>query len=292
MKSYTNTEKIKMFINEINDISDSKLREFAVRILLDARDYFYTVPASTSGKYHPPFAQGDGGLVRHTRCVVFFAKSNAESFDFNQHDTDLLIIAALAHDIMKQGDCDRNTTKSHTVYDHPQYGHDFILREQLKYSNLISIEDANKIAKAILSHMGKWAHHPEFVKNKKQYPMPNDLFEQALQSADYTASRTEILEFNFRTTDNVVIPEDFMTIINEFDRQNIIMEEVEAPNFTNEENAGDYVFTFGKYKDKSIKDINEINPQYFDWMLEQSGFKNKEALNMVKTFLKKERLFT
>lgn len=288
MTTYTNVEKIKMFINEINDISDSKLREFTVRMLLDARNYFYSVPASTSGKYHPQFALGEGGLVRHTRCVAFFAKANAESFNFDTHDTDLLIIAALAHDIMKQGDRDSDRVSRHTVHEHPQYGHDFIIKEQTKYPQLISVEDADKIAKAVLSHMGKWAHYAEFIKNKTQYPLPSNLFENALQSADYVASRPQILEFNFRSTDDVTIPEEFVSIINCTESNTVVTENVTVEDNTTEKNVGDYVFTFGKHKGQSIKDVNKENPGYFNWMLGQSGFNNREALDKVRTFLKQK----
>ena len=34
---------------------------------------FWTMPASTSGKYHPAHSLGQGGLIRHTRAVVLFA---------------------------------------------------------------------------------------------------------------------------------------------------------------------------------------------------------------------------
>lgn len=32
------------------------------------------MPASTTGKYHPPFALGEGGLVRHTLAACCWAK--------------------------------------------------------------------------------------------------------------------------------------------------------------------------------------------------------------------------
>ena len=108
------SEKIKLFINEINDIKGDNARKFAEELIGNADDYFFSVPASSSGKYHPQFDLGLGGLVRHTRCVTFFAEAMAESLDFDDDTTDLLIIAALAHDIRKQGD---NT--GHTVREHP-----------------------------------------------------------------------------------------------------------------------------------------------------------------------------
>ena len=31
---------------------------------------FYTMPTSTTGKYHQPLALGEGGLVRHTLTLL------------------------------------------------------------------------------------------------------------------------------------------------------------------------------------------------------------------------------
>ena len=154
-------------------------------------------------KHHPHFAREIGGLVKHTRCVVFYAECNAESFNFDSHTKDLAIIAALAHDIKKQGD---NDAKNHTVWEHPELAYNFILEMQNTYPNLISVEDATIVANAILSHMGKWWHDEKFTKGKKQFPLPTTMLDYAIQSADYMASRVELTGFAFRPTDNVSIP--------------------------------------------------------------------------------------
>lgn len=260
-------DKLSFFINEINDIKDTSLQEFAATLIVNADDYFFTVPASSSGKYHPYFAREENGLVKHTRCVVFYAMCNAESFDFNQHDKDLLIISAIAHDIKKQGD----GYKKHTVWEHPEFASNYVLDMQTKYPNLISKNDAKKIANAVLSHMGKWAHHDEFVKKKKKYPMPNNLFEQALQSADYNASRTELTGFAFRDSENVKLPKN---ILNSF-----ILNEKEI--------VGNHVFDFGKYKGKTIKEVNQFDRNYLEWMKGKVDFKYKTSREKVIAFLNK-----
>ena len=99
-------DRLKMFANEIGDICDKDLKELATELIANADDYFFTVPASSSGKYHPPFDLGCGGLVRHTRCVAFMAMSIAESHCMSTLDRDSLIVAAIAHDIKKQGNGD------------------------------------------------------------------------------------------------------------------------------------------------------------------------------------------
>lgn len=196
-------ERLTAFANELNDIQDDNLRQFAAQLLANAPEYFFTIPASSSGKHHPYFAREVGGLVKHTRCVVFYAECNAESFNFDSHTKDLAIIAALAHDIKKRGD---NDAKNYTVWEHPELAYNFILEMQNTYPNLISVEDATIVANAILSHMGKWWHDEKFTKDKKQFPLPTTMLDYAIQSADYMASRVELTGFAFRPTDNVPIP--------------------------------------------------------------------------------------
>jgi hypothetical protein len=196
-------ERLTAFANELNDIQDDNLRQFAAQLLANAPEYFFTIPASSSGKHHPYFAREIGGLIKHTRCVVFYAECNAESFNFDSHTKDLAIIAALAHDIKKQGD---NDAKNYTVWEHPELAYNFILEMQNTYPNLISVEDATIVANAILSHMGKWWHDEKFTKGKKQFPLPTTMLDYAIQSADYMASRVELTGFAFRPTDNVSIP--------------------------------------------------------------------------------------
>ena len=68
---YSKEEKLCLFKNELDSIKSEKRRSFAEYLIENADDYFFTVAASTSGKYHPKFDLGNGGLVRHTRFVVF-----------------------------------------------------------------------------------------------------------------------------------------------------------------------------------------------------------------------------
>ena len=68
-------EKSKFFEREINLIQSEDYRMF-VKYYLDnyCPKYFWEIGASSSGKYHPKFSQGVGGLVRHTKAVVMFAE--------------------------------------------------------------------------------------------------------------------------------------------------------------------------------------------------------------------------
>lgn len=262
----TREDKIKMFANEIGDIKNEGLRKVATELIANADDYFFVVPASSSGKYHPQFDLGDGGLVRHTRCVAYFAKAMAESFNFNDEDTDLLIIAALAHDIKKQG----NNT-GHTVREHPLLASDYLTTIAQTFSEeVITNEQLHKICGAVVSHMGKWEGTREWVKEPKElYPMPETEFEKALQAADYVASRKEILGFNFRDTEVVgVIKEEEKPI-----------EEMSLFELEN------YVLPFGKHRGKTLREAKPTG--YLEWMLKQVDFSNKYSQDVVRAYFNK-----
>ena len=259
-------DKLKLFANEINYISNKNFKKFAEEIISNAEDYFFVVPASSSGKYHPQFDLGDGGLVRHTRCVAFYAKCIAESRMMTQEETDLLIIAALAHDIKKHGNL------TYTVHEHPLLASEYVAEIRNKFSEEeISNEQVQIICSAIARHMGKWGHNAEFIKGKQPLPLPESEFEKALQVADYIASRKEIKDFDFAPTEEVKLP------INE-NNQNII--NIEKLSLTELEN---YKITFGKHNGKTFKEIKSSG--YLDWMCKQEDFFKKDTQAAAKRYL-------
>ena len=264
----TREDKIKLFVNELNYIKNQNFKKFAEELIGSADDYFFVVPASSSGKYHPSFSLGEGGLVRHTRCVAYFAQAMAESLNLSQEDSDLLIIAALAHDIKKQGD---NT--GHTVREHPLLASTYICEIMNKFSeDIITNEQVQKICGAVVSHMGKWEHLPEYTRGKEAYPMPNNDFEKALQAADYIASRKAILEFDFAPTENVVLP------VNEVKTNN----KREVNTYTLEE-LHNFIVPFGQNKGKTFKEVKDNG--YLFWMTSQEVFNAVDIQSLAKRYL-------
>jgi HD superfamily phosphohydrolase YqeK len=88
---------------EVMLIGNELLRGFVQSSLQAAPAYFWTVPASTSGKYHPPCSRGPGGLVHHTRLVVYFVRELARGLGLEAW-MDELTAAAILHDMYKNGD--------------------------------------------------------------------------------------------------------------------------------------------------------------------------------------------
>ena len=261
-----------MFANEIGDIYDKDLKELATELIANADDYFFTVPASSSGKYHPPFDLGCGGLVRHTRCVAFMAMSIAESHCMSTLDRDSLIVAAIAHDIKKQG----NGNGNHTVFEHPIYAKNYVLEIHKKINSAVPVDVVEKIANAVHSHMGKWGHDKEFIKGNNPLPMPSNEFEFALQTADYIASRKEIVDFKFRDTEAVVAVIEQPTNVEKKPITEMSLFELE-----------NYEMPFGKHKGKTLKEIKPTG--YLDWILKQTDFANKDTQEIVRAYFNKLR---
>lgn len=252
-------DKVKMLANEIGDITDPAIKDFATKMVEEADDYFFVVPASSSGKYHPQFDLGDGGLVRHTRCVVYYAECISESFNFTSRQRDMIIVSALAHDIKKQGD----GRLKRTVTEHPILGAEYVMQIAKEVPNAFSAEELSIMTQAIRSHMGKWG-------GKDGLPVPETEFDKCLQAADYIASRKDILQFNFRPTEDV---------------------EIEVPK----EDPGDFIIDFGKYKGKGmtirqiheaeLKDPSKKGSTYIQWMAGLQDFAMRDAQEAGRKFL-------
>ena len=63
--------KVEVFENELVYIENEDIRDSLRTMIEKIPDYFFTIPAASTGKYHPQYAQGDGGLVRHTKVACY-----------------------------------------------------------------------------------------------------------------------------------------------------------------------------------------------------------------------------
>jgi 23S rRNA maturation-related 3'-5' exoribonuclease YhaM len=96
--------KVEVFEQELVYIENEDIRD-SLRVMLEkVPDYFFTIPAASTGKYHPSYAQGDGGLVRHTKAAVRMAYELFGIYKFPQRTKDLIIMALVLHDSVKKGE--------------------------------------------------------------------------------------------------------------------------------------------------------------------------------------------
>ena len=178
--------KAKHFERELNLIVNEDLR-MAVKSYLeeDTPDYFWTDGASSSGKYHPSFSQGVGGLVRHTKAVVMFAEEllRMSSYAYMREEyKDYVIAACILHDTKKYGftnEIDKSEYKNHA-----QNASYAFLRFCVEHFVEFNYNPSEFLLNAISSHMGQWSTEKE--------DRPFTSIDRCVHMADYMASRSFI----------------------------------------------------------------------------------------------------
>ena len=187
-------EKLK---KELTYIIDTNIKESAKIMLDKLPEYFYEVPASSTGKYHPKFALGTSGLVRHTKAAVRLAHellvNKIIGSAFTDKEKDLIIMAIMLHDGCKSG----LTKTEYTVVNHP-----LIVSKLIKdNASLLKLNegDLNLVCSMIESHMG------EFNKDYKGntiLPLPNNKYQKFVHMCDYLASK-KFLDIKFDSNNDI-----------------------------------------------------------------------------------------
>lgn len=169
------------FQREINLIQNKPLQEMVWRYMNECvPDYFWTIGASSTGKFHPAFSQGEGGLVRHTKAVVMFAEELLRMSTYAYMKDiykDYVIAACIVHDTRKYGypefnkaDYPDHAPAAANAFDDFCVEHDYLLSELCK--------------NAIAAHMGQWST------NREDKPFTS--IDRCVHLADYIASRNFI----------------------------------------------------------------------------------------------------
>ena len=262
-------EKIASFATELSGIKDEKLKKFVENILDGTGDWFYHDPASTSGKYHPKYALGDGGLMRHTKAVVYWVRElwRTELFDVTERQCELLSAAAILHDIRK------HTATGSYIANHARASYNLVMEVQEKHPDLLSKSEAQYIADAISTHMGVWG-----VKDGERKPTTDA--EKLLHLADYCASRKEVLmEFP------EVAKKDILEAIK------IVGAPVEEKKVKEKAKPAEdmFVFHFGKYKGMTIEEVYKTNPDYLTWITNQTDFFDKTAQEKIRNYVNSKK---
>lgn len=195
--------KSQFFDHEIEFIQSEDLRSF-VRYYFDCivPDYFWTIGASSSGKFHPAMSQGEGGLVRHTKAVAWFCEELLRMSQWaylTDERKDYARVACLLHDTAKYGlhEFDKEL--------YPKHGE--MAADQVRRSWLVFFESdcPYELTQAIKSHMGQW------TTDKANRPFTP--IDRLVHMADYVASRAFIdipeitADYNDKTKLDEISPE-------------------------------------------------------------------------------------
>ena len=189
-------EKLNWFSSELATIEklDKDVNIAGQRFIQDLPDYFFTVPASSTGKHHAKFTSGEHGLLFHTKAAFYVATELLKNPLFNYFNGDarkeaLALLAILLHDGCKRGMI--NEGEAHTQFNHPQLIADFIDKQYRIFNVYLTEEEVEFLKSLIITHMGPWTTSKY---SKDVLPAPETEAQKFIHLYDYIASR-ERLEF-------------------------------------------------------------------------------------------------
>lgn len=251
------TEQQKQIMSPIlNTIVNDDIREFAEVLVEGLPAYIWEVGASSTGKYHPAYSLGNGGLMRHQIAVVrflnYFFELEQYNAQFTTREMDLMRVAGLAHDGRKSGEQTDYEHSKYTKFDHPLQMANVIRSYDGQYLNHDELEFC---AHCIESHMGQFNTDRN---SNTVLPKPTDKYQMIVHLADYLASR-----------------KDLTMAFEGYEQQ---VTQVLNPN--------DYIINFGKHKGEKLIDVFKTDYSYCIWLKENSY--QKEVVDMIKQIEKNQ----
>jgi hypothetical protein len=152
-------------------IEDNHLRKCTAALTTKAPDYFWSVPASTSG-YHHPLCRMERGLWIHTlmlsTVIDRLSDSYVEQGLIEESAVDRAHAAAILHDQRKNGVPDTGSSVG---------DHELLMADVIRDAGL-----PEEIASAVESHMGPWYSEQE----------PESELDRLVHTADMVASTPSI----------------------------------------------------------------------------------------------------
>lgn len=168
---------------ELQRLTDLRFRDYALACMKDFPKYFWTAPASGTGKYHPEDENTEGGLVLHTRRVMRLCDHLSMLHALNYIERDILLVAALLHDSYAKG-LNINTKNTTTDPFHPLY-----VPQRFPFMGFsdkyIDEKEYDEIMLAVVSHSGRYSVTKSLNSDKK--------IPKILQVADYISSRKDVI---------------------------------------------------------------------------------------------------
>lgn len=144
-----NKGRIAELYTVVRQIHDESIQTFTKSMLDVAPKSFWSARASRV--HHPPDERGPGGNCTHTLRVIRLVRLMADSCDLSILPTDILISAAVIHDLCRYGLDDEHevTFKEHAL-----------VPRQLAARYSITCEHAEEIFAITGDHMGRWGPNP------------------------------------------------------------------------------------------------------------------------------------
>ena len=234
-------KKSSVFEDFLNTFETDEIREYCRDMIEQAPDYIWTIPSSTSMKYHNATQCQPGGQLYHIlmACEIMNYILSLEYIKnkFSQpKKRDCMRTAICLHDMIKCG----LDGGQYTVHDHPLLADKWVEETVVKHD--IDSRLKKYIGRLIASHSGEW-----ISSNRSSIVLPSVENDEQffVHLADYIGSRNNI---------DMIYSDEIKQKITAFQ---------DAPD------VSEYKLTFGKYKGMTLLEINEQDSSYIDWMKTQ-----------------------
>lgn len=178
----------KLFEVELTYLKSDRIKKACLAMTKLLPDYFYEVPASSTGKYHPSYSLGEGGLLRHSKAAMRIGyellQDPSIGDKYTDDEKDLMLMALLIHDGLKSG----NPQEKYTRFDHPILMADYLMdcEEELG----LEVEEIEFLGDVIKTHMGVWTTD---YNGNEVLEKPKTKYQNFVHMCDYLASRKCLL---------------------------------------------------------------------------------------------------
>ncbi len=177
-----------LFLDELGYIKDEDLCESLLKLINLLPEYWLKVAASSTGKYHPEYALGEGGLLRHSKAAMRIGyellSDPCIGDKYTDREKDLMLMSLLVHDGLKLG----LPQEKYTRFDHPILMGKFVLEHKDEIG--LNEEDANFMNDVIKTHMGPWVVDYD---GNEVLERPVTKYQNFVHMCDFLASRKCLL---------------------------------------------------------------------------------------------------
>lgn len=230
-----------VFKELLDKFETEEIRLYCEDMIENIPDYIFTMPSSTSGKFHNATQCLPHGQVYH--IIMFGAimnyrlalKCNKEKYNNPLH-RDAMRCVPIFHDAVK---CGWNGSVF-TVHDHPMLAGTWVRDTKVEHD--IDDEIKEMIARMCERHSGEWTSSK---RSKIVLPEPETDMEMLVHECDILSSRSDI----------DMQPSDYLkSVLGEI--------KIELPDIN------EYKMKSGSFAGKTIPEIAKIRSSWLDWAVE------------------------
>lgn len=238
-----NKDKRKVFSIIEDTFETEDIKNYFFDMTEHMPDYIFSMPSSTSDKYHNKKQCEPYGQLYHEFMFSSILehrlrlKGNKEKFS-TPVIRDCMRCVPFFHDAIK---CGLNGSR-YTVQNHPMLAAEWV--RTTKVAHNINDEYKELIAGMCEAHSGEWN---KTRAGKIIMPEPRNEMEFFIHECDILSSRNDI---------DWIIPETLTEILDGIDMSE------ELPDINK------YVLTFGKHSGKTLVEVSQTDPSYISWAKE------------------------